>query len=465
MKICILAGGKGSRLWPLSRTNNPKQFLKINDQDSFLQSTVRRSLEIVNPEDIFVLTLADYKQQVKDDLLTINAQLTQNIIIEPCGKNTAPSIALAIQYALEILHLDENEIFLVCPSDHLISPNDQFALQVKAAKQLAEENFLVIFGAVPNKAETGYGYIKKNLLKLHGEGYLVEKFKEKPIEADAIKYFESGEYLWNTGMITFKIKNMVEEFNKYAPQIGNLMASGYDNMYLNFHNLPNISIDYAVLEKSNQTLVLPFKMNWSDIGNWGSFYEALHDENKDNFTFGESINIESKGNLIINSSDRMIATIGLEDLVIVETDDAILIAKKSHSEKVKQLVESLELRDSVEIIEHHTSRRPWGYYTIIEDKNGYKVKRIVVNAGAKLSLQMHHHRDEHWVIVKGLASVTKGKEQFKLHDNESIFIPKLTLHRIENIGSTPLEFIETQCGDYLEEDDIVRIEDIYGRVD
>ncbi len=477
MKSIILAGGSGTRLYPLSRKHFPKQFLKIWDEESLFQKTVKRNLQAVKwVKDIVVITNNDYqfhiKNQLKEALNSETTDIPVNIILEPIGRNTAPAIALAAKYALEKLNADENEVLFISPSDHLISPDDKFIEYVKKAEELAKEGYIVTFGIRPNKPETGYGYIEKNgKLNTEIEAYSVQQFHEKPDLKTAKEYLLSGNYFWNSGMFAFSIKTILDEIKKYAPEINNLLeGKTFEEVVMNFGDMPDISIDYAVMEKTDKAVVLPLDIMWSDVGSWDSVYEVLEKDENKNVKIGNVIDIDTKNSLIMGD-ERLIATIGLDDVIVVETPDAIVIAKKGEGQKIKNLVNILkENEETKHLTEFHTTvYRPWGCYTELEKGERYRIKRITVQPGEKLSLQMHHHRSEHWIVVKGTAKVVlEDKEgnlkEFYIHENESTYVPKTTKHRLMNPGKIPLEIIEVQVGEYVEEDDIKRFDDIYKRV-
>ena len=332
---------------------------------------------------------------------------------------------------------------------------------MKLAERVAKQGYLVAFGIKPLYPETGYGYIK-----ITGEDrggyYPVERFTEKPNLETAKRFLTEGNYFWNSGMFAFTIETMIEELRLYAPEIYQLFDQPLEAMIATFPKMPDISIDYAVMEKSKRVSAIPMDIYWSDIGSWDSLYDALDKDDKANAILGDVLAKETEGCLVIGNK-RLIATVDLKDLIIVETDDAILIAKRGSAQKVKHIVEELKAKNRVEAIEHRTVYRPWGEYTVLEEGPRYKIKRIVVKPGAKLSLQMHHHRSEHWVVVKGTAKVTIGDKVKYVHENESAYVPKSTPHRLENPGKIPLEIIEVQNGDYVGEDDIVRLDDEYGR--
>lgn len=459
MKVIILAGGGGTRLFPLSRTSFPKQFLKIGQKHSLLAQTLTRFLPIVEPSDIVVVTNNEYLHHVKTELLECGAQ-DANILLEPIGKNTAPAIALAARFCLDQLGADPEEIMFVTPSDHIIYPNSEFIKNVNASIDMANQNRIVTFGIKPNKPEIGYGYIQAGVTT--GSGYKVEAFKEKPSQQMAKKYLEAGNFYWNSGMFVFSIECILEEFRLLQPEIHELTSLGFTEMLTKFEEMPNISIDYAVAEKSQNVVIIPLNVNWNDIGSWDAIHDVLEKDNQGNAMIGDCIPIECTNTLMLGQN-RLIAGIGLEDLLVVETDDVIVVAKKGESQKVKNLVDELKKRGRKEAIEHTTMYRPWGNYTVLGEGSGYKIKKIAVTPGHRLSLQMHYHRSEHWIVIAGTAKVTIDDKEIMVHENESIFVPQSTKHRLENPGKIRLEIIEVQNGNYLEEDDIVRFDDIYGR--
>jgi len=502
MKAIILAGGSGTRLWPLSRKNYPKQFLKINtcddaqkcafDRGSLIQQTVLRLLKAVTPEDILIMTNNEYKFHVKADLYSVpdisHHPLIDHILLEPLKRNTAPAIALAMAYCVEHLGCGTDEVVFISPSDHIIAPDSSFVEHLRAAERIAAKGYIVTFGINPRYPETGYGYIKVRkrdtlavTLPPRGAGrgregtpkarkspvdseeyFEVEKFTEKPDRKTAEEYLRQGGYYWNSGMFAFKIGTIEKELKKYARTIFDLYEKGYDAILSSFDSMPDISIDYAVMEKSERVVTMPLDIYWNDVGSWDSIFDIFPKDDAGNVTIGDVIASDTKNSLVL-SDGRLIATVGLENLLVVETDDAILITNRGSAQRVRDIVEILNTRGRREASEHTTTYRPWGSYTILEDGARYKIKRIVVNEGEKLSLQMHHHRSEHWVVIKGTARVTVGEEIKFVHENESTYIPKSTLHRLENPGKVPLEIIEVQNGEYVEEDDIVRVDDVYGR--
>lgn len=475
MKAIILAGGSGTRLWPLSRSNYPKQFLKLSGGKSLLQQTAERLLKLIPPEDIIVVTNNDYKFHVMADLDAISPALSKDMVLEPARRNTAPAIALTLKYCTERLQCGKNEVLFVSPSDHIINPDEQFIEYVKEAEGIAREGYIVTFGIKPLSPETGYGYIKIRAHPPEAESsaaggvrsqsyFRVEEITEKPDLETARGYLDSGNYLWNSGIFAFNISTIMEEFKKYTPDIYKAFESTYEEVISNFSDMPDISLDYAIMEKSDRVVTIPLDIYWNDIGSWDSLLEVFEKDNKRNVKIGDVIDIDTRDTLIIGDK-RLVVTVGLENLLIVETDDAILVAKRGDSQKVKDVVDILISKQRIEASEHKTIYRPWGEYTVLEEGVRYKIKRVVVKPGGKLSLQLHHHRSEHWVVVRGTAKVTIGNRETFIHENESAYVPKSTPHRLENPGKVPLEIIEVQNGEYVGEDDIKRIEDVYGRTE
>lgn len=448
MHVIILAGGSGTRLWPISRDTYPKQFLKIGDHLSFLQKTLLR----FEGHTIWIVTSKEYFHLVQSQALQLNLKNLPEILIEPCRKNTAPAIGFALHQLLK-RGISEDEVVLISSSDAVFSPEERLTERVPLAEELAKKGEIVIFGVKPNKPETGYGYIHTE----SGDSYTRAKaFIEKPSLETASAYVASGAYLWNIGLYVFTIRKFFEELQKFDPQM-------YTSLEDNFSTLTPISIDHAITEKTDDLFVIPLQIEWSDVGSWDSIFDLLSKDSNRNAKIGQVVDIDTKNSLIIGGK-RLVSVVGLEDMVVIETDDALFLGKKGESQKVKALVEELARQGKKEGTEHSTIYRPWGHYTILEEAESYKVKRIVVHPLQTLSLQMHYRRSEHWVVVRGVANITVGEQQSVIHENESTFVPKATLHRLANLGSSDLEIIEVQVGEYVGEDDIVRFEDVYGRV-
>jgi mannose-1-phosphate guanylyltransferase len=462
----ILSGGSGSRLWPLSRTMYPKQFLALVSDHTMFQETIIRLPEEARTKPIIVCN-HEHRFIAAENLQKLDINDAE-ILLESTGRNTAPAIAVA---ALRALKLEDDPIILVLPADHIISDNGAFQNALIQAKILAEQNYLVTFGIVPTFPHTGYGYIKKGEA-ISNFGTTIEKFIEKPCSKDAQLYFESSDYCWNSGMFMFKAKQYLNELKlynseilKYAELALENAQSDFDFLRLNkehFECCPNISIDYAVMEKTKKAALVPLDAGWSDIGSWASLWENSNKDENQNAIKGDVVCHETKGSYIY-AEHKLVTTMGVKDLIIVDTQDSILVAHKDESEKVKLIVNSLKEKKRPEANLHRTVYRPWGYYDSIDKGEHDQVKRIIVKPYAKLSLQKHRHRAEHWVVVKGRAKVTKGEDTFTLNVNESTYIPIGAIHALENPDDTPLELIEVQSGSYLGEDDIVRLEDKYGR--
>ncbi|MCI4626357.1 MAG: mannose-1-phosphate guanylyltransferase/mannose-6-phosphate isomerase [Candidatus Magnetoovum sp. WYHC-5] len=468
MKAIILAGGSGTRLWPLSRKSYPKQFLKLNSNTSLLQQSVDRLSGYLQMEDVLIITNKEYMFYVKSELKNMTeGGHKAHVLYEPTGRNTAPAILLGIKYCEEIIGVNDDEIMFICPSDHVIKPNGKFIDYLKNAEIAAKNGYIVTFGITPVRPETGYGYIERgdklNGLSASMECFLVRAFTEKPNTDTAKQYIDGGNHFWNSGMFTFQIGVMKEELKKYVPNLWQYYDLKYNEFIEQFAQIPDKSIDYAVMEKTDKIAVLPMDIYWNDIGSWDSVYEILEQDTDGNSTTGNVITLETKGSMIIGGK-RLMATIGLEDCLIVETDDAILVSKRGQAQKVKDMVTYLKEQNKKEVSEHTTMYKPWGHFTVLEEGNRFKIKQVVVIPGEALSLQMHHHRSEHWIIVAGTAKVTIADKEMFVHENESVYVPKSTKHRLENPGKIPLALIEVQNGEYLEEDDIIRYDDKYARL-
>ncbi len=461
MKSIIMAGGSGTRLWPLSRKNYPKQFLSLFHSDSFLQSTAKRLLLLGGPGDIYAVAGEEYKLTIKGHLSQVINSEFNNLIIEPVGKNTAPAIALSVKYLIEKEGCPEDEILFFSPSDHIIKPEKDFADTVKASLFLAGSN-IVTFGINPSKPECGYGYIE---LGPSGEGgsNLVSRFVEKPDKKRAREYVASGKYLWNSGMFMFSIKVIMDSFKAHAPSLYRMITEDtLSGMIERYSDIDPISIDYAVMEKVKDILCVRLPVEWNDIGSWDSVYEVLPKDGNNNAVEGDVELINVKNSLVL-SDKKLTALIGVSNLAVIETADAILVSDRNSTQLVKDMVGRLKDEGRKEASDHTTIYRPWGFYTILEESDRYKIKKISVAPGASLSLQRHAYRSEHWVVVRGTAKIKVGESEYVIHENESAFVPKYALHRLSNPGKIELEIIEVQNGEYVGEDDIERVEDAYGR--
>lgn len=460
----ILAGGTGSRLWPLSRELYPKQLLRLIDHTSLLQTTMLRvqSLPEVLPPVIVVGEEHRFITQIQVEELHSFKDFT--ILLEPMGRNTAPAICGAAAFCRQ---LGDDIVLLVLPADHVVLSVDAFADAVQRAAGLAEEGAVVTFGILPTGPETGYGYIEQ------GEGNKVASFKEKPDLTVARDYLAKGNYFWNSGMFAFTVKTFEQEMEKFAPEMvacmSEAVASGTrDGRFFRFaasamEKCPNDSIDYALMEKTDIAAVVAADLGWSDIGSWKALWDVLEKDDSGNVTSGDVLLEDTRNCLVQSAGNVLVATVGMEDTLVVETADAILVAPLSRSQDVKKVVTRLKKEDRKEFSLHSTVYRPWGSYTVLEEHPRFQIKRITVTPGAKLSLQMHHHRHEHWVVVSGTARIVNGEEEILLYENQSTYIPAGTVHRLENPGVIDLELIEVQNGSYLGEDDIVRFDDVYGR--
>lgn len=453
MKIIILAGGGGTRLFPLSRDCYPKQFLHVIDNKSLLAQTIERFLGLVEAKDIIIVTNERYIFHVQAELKTINAQ-EAHIITEPMGKNTAPAIALAQSYCKDVLQCDDDEILFVSPSDHLIKPIDAFQDLIKNAQDVAKDN-IVTLGIKPTKPEIGYGYIEAE--KNNNLAKKVISFKEKPDLVTAKEYIASGNYYWNGGMFMFSIATMQAELIKYMPAIIDITQNGYQYIVDNFVNMPDISIDYAVAEKSQKMMMIPMEnIYWNDIGSFDAIAEVLSDKDKN--VFKGDILAENCTDTMIIGDNRLIAGIDLENLMIIDTPDALLVAKKGESQKVKNIVNKLKQSKRKEAKENVTMYRSWGKYTLLTESEGYRVRKIEMDPGASLTMQMHYHRSEHWTVISGTGKIIIDNKESIFTENQSTYIPMGVRHKLSNPGKIPLIIIEVQSGKYINEDDIVVFE-------
>ena len=463
MSICavIMAGGSGSRLWPLSRASHPKQFLSLYDNTTMLQCTIKR-LKDLDIQSSVTICNEEHRFFIAEQLREINK--LGSIILEPIGRNTAPAIALAA------LSVKDDPLLLVLPADHVIKDEAAFTRTVSSAIHLAESGKLVTFGVEPIEPNTGYGYIKRG--KKIDVGFTVDQFEEKPSLELAQDFVSSGNYYWNSGIFLFKASKYLDELNCYQPDIYKACESSMANTQkdldflrvdkLKFKSCPSESIDYAVMEKTKDAVVMPLDAGWSDIGSWSSLWDISEKDGNGNVTYGD-VMLHSSNNSYVRTDGKLVAAIGVDDLMIVSTKDALMVSHKDNVQDIKIIVDQLKSNSRIEHELHREVYRPWGKYDLIDIGNNYQVKRITVKPGAKLSVQMHNHRAEHWIIVSGDASVTNGDKTFLLSENQSTYIPVGVLHALENSGQIDLELIEVQSGNYLGEDDIVRFEDLYGR--
>ena len=461
----ILSGGSGTRLWPLSRESHPKQFLPLLGEHSLLQSTWLRLRGLPGADAPLIVANEEHRFMVAEQLRQVGATPLA-LILEPVGRNTAPAIAVA---ALRAMQGGQDPVLLVLPSDHVIVDEIGFRAAVLLAMESAKAGYLVTFGIVPTAPETGYGYIKA----APGAGVRdVLRFVEKPDQATAEAYLASGEYFWNSGMFAFLASRYLEELSKNQPRMVELAREALDKATVDadflrldkdsFSACPSDSIDYAVMEKTDRAAIVPIDVGWNDVGSWSALWSVVEQDGDGNAHRGDVIARDCRNTLAI-SDKRLVALIGLTDIVVVDTDDALLIAHKERVQDVKEIVTALKRDKRPQATWHRKVYRPWGSYDGIDSGDRFQVTRIIVKPGASLSLQMHHHRAEHWIVVKGTARVTNGEKVFLLGENESTYIPLGSKHRLENPGKQALELIEVQSGSYLGEDDIVRFEDVYGR--
>ncbi|HET7561559.1 MAG TPA: mannose-1-phosphate guanylyltransferase/mannose-6-phosphate isomerase [Rhodanobacteraceae bacterium] len=473
----ILSGGSGTRLWPASRESYPKQLLALFGEDSMLQSTVRRLDGLAVPQaGPIVVGNEDYRFIVAEQMRLAGIEHPR-LVLEPAGRNTAPALTLA---ALVARSDESDPVLLVMPADHVIAEPQLFRAAVEAGLPAAQAGAFVTFGIEPTRAETGYGYIRRGgAVQRLGKGVLaLQAFVEKPDAATARQYLESGEYFWNSGIFMLRASTWLRALQVLQPAMLDacsraMEGSRQDGDFLRpdkaaFAACPSDSIDYAVMEKLHahpglgEAVVIPLRARWSDVGAWEALWEAADKDSDENVVRGDALLQDTRNSLVLAGS-RLLVALGCEGMVVVDTPDAVLVADKGHTPQLREVVAKLKEHGREELLTHRKVYRPWGWYDSIEKGPHFQVKRIGVNPGASLSLQMHHRRAEHWVVVRGLARVTRGDDVFDLRENESVFIPLGTKHRLQNRTGDPLEIIEVQCGDYLGEDDIVRFEDVYAR--
>ncbi len=462
----ILSGGSGTRLWPLSRGHYPKQFLPLVSGNTMIQETMLRLNGLKDLQPTIAVCNEDHRFMLAEQMREIGVKPAA-IILEPVGKNTAPAVAMAALSAAS-----EDDVLLVLPADHVVGDRPAFHAAVEQARQLAEQDLLVTFGIVATEPETGYGYIKAGEIR-HGAAFNVAAFVEKPDLATAQRYLESGDYFWNSGMFAFKAGCFLRELEKFNPKMLQvcreaLRAAKADLDFVRldkaiFSTCPSDSIDYAVMEKTDRAVVIPLDAGWNDVGSWSALWDVTDKDDSGNAIKGDVLTVDTT-NSYVHSSGKLVAVIGVKDLVVVETDDAVMVAAKDKVQDVKLIVDRLKVLKRDEAQVHRKVYRPWGHYDLVDCGDRHHTKRIVVKPGAKLSVQKHHHRAEHWVVVKGTAWVSRNGESVLVTENESIYIPVGTVHSLENPGVIPLEMVEVQSGSYLGEDDIVRFEDQYGRV-
>jgi len=472
----ILSGGVGSRLWPMSREAHPKPFMPLPDGQNLIQKTFLRASRLDGVQEVLTVTNRELLFKTEDEYLVVNsAGLAQGYILEPFGRNTAAAVATAALQLLDVYGPDAQ--MLVLAADHLIEDEAAFACAVAKAKVLASQGWLVTFGIQPAYPETGFGYIEANMSSALEGGFPVTRFVEKPDRETAEAYVAAGNFFWNSGMFCFRIGSVLDELAQHAPDVLAAVSktlavsrvtegARYRCLALDslaFSDVPDISLDYALMERSSKVATIPCDIGWSDVGSWSAISDLTRADDKGNRFEGEVLSHDAQNNYV-HSKERLTALVGVEDLLVVDTPDAVLIAHKDHAQDVKHIVGQLKANGHTLHRLHRTVHRPWGTYTTLESGDRFKIKRIVVKPKASLSLQMHHHRSEHWVVVSGMAIVINDQQELMLNSNESTFIRAGHKHRLQNAGLIDLVLIEVQCGDYLGEDDIVRFEDNYGRV-
>jgi mannose-1-phosphate guanylyltransferase/mannose-6-phosphate isomerase len=455
----ILSGGAGTRLWPLSRSLKPKQLIAINGDQTLIQQTAQRLLRRVPPQRLLVVTNDEHKFEVKGQLSELDPVLPEGVVAEPAARNTLPAITLAV---LTIIERDPEARIGVFPSDHAIGNETAFLNAWEEAEKAAAEGYLALIGITPTVAATGYGYIEPAApLPDHPRAREVSRFVEKPAIEVATEFVQRG-YLWNGGICIFQGADFMDCVKRHQPEIYAAFQSGRPVTEV-YKGLPDLSLDYGLLEKAERVAVVPAHLEWSDLGNWDSIYEHLEKNADQNLMHGDVIALDTHESLLW-SSKGLIAAVGVENIAVIQTEDATLVCNRNRSEEIKALVSRLKKSHPQLTEVHNTVHRPWGTYTVLEEGPGYKIKDIAIKPRCRLSMQYHRHRSEHWVVVRGQARITNGSKVVTLNENQSAYIPQGQRHRLENPGDAPLNIIEVQCGEYVGEDDIVRIEDVYGRV-
>lgn len=469
----ILSGGAGTRLWPVSRRAYPKPFMRLADGQSLLEKTLNRAMAVADATSLpLTVTSRDYYFVTRDEYRRVDAAAAQRMhyLLEPLARNTAPAVVMAALHALA--RVGQHAELLVLPADHLVRDGEAFAQAVRQARALAARDYLVTFGVVPTRPETGYGYIRTGATLGH-EGFEIDRFVEKPDLATAQAYVDSGEYLWNSGMFCFRATALLASAEQTCPDVVAAARACYDASERGddivelaretFARIPEISIDYAVMERAARRAVVPARFDWSDIGSWLAVAEQAEADAQGNRAQGDAHLIDAR-DTFVQAGSRTVAVVGVSDLAVIETPDAVLVAHRDRAQDVKRVVDRLREQRHSSVEHHLTVHRPWGSFTVLEDAPDCKVKRLTVKPGQVLSLQLHHRRSEHWTVVHGTAKVRVGEAEFLLSRNQSTFIPMNTVHRLENPTQEDIHLIEVQCGDYFGEDDIVRLEDRYGRV-